>query len=174
MKLLFHVDLALLHERKEVAAQPGDLSEGEAVFGDVDGLAGEVRRGGVAFGGSGVAVDVDQVLLEFDRADGGVDLQRRVEVSVVGASQGGEKLRDPGAAVAPVCGKAFVDLQGVTGGERDQQALVAHVQKIFVVLDAVEAVAVGDLILMDENLVRALERRRNDEAATLVVESWAG
>ena len=43
-------------------------------------------------------------------------------------------------------------------------------QQIFVVLDAVEAVAVGDLVLADENLARSLERRGNDEAAALVVE----
>src|SRR6266853_1598180 len=113
LKLLFHVHFAFLHQGQEVAAEPGDLGKGEAVFRDVDGLAGEVRRGGVASGGGGVAVDVHQVLLEFDGADGGVDLQRRVEVSVVGTGQGGEKLRNPGAAVAPVCRKAFVDLQGV-------------------------------------------------------------
>src|SRR6266851_4868626 len=138
---------------------------------DVDGLAGEVRRGGVAFGGSGVAVDVHQVLLEFDCADGGVDLQRRVKVSVVSASQSGEKLRDPGAAVASIYGKALVDLQGVTFGEGDQQPFAAHVQKIFVVPDAVEAVAVSYLVLTDEDFVRALERWRNDEAAALVVEA---
>ncbi len=171
LKLLLDVDFAFLYEGQEVAAQPGDLGEGEAVLRDVDGLAGEVRRGGVAFGGSGVAVDVHKMLLEFDRADGGVDLQRRVEVNVVGTGQGGEKLRNPGAAVAPVYGKALVDLQGVTGGEGDQQVFAAHVQKIFIVLDAVEAVAVSYPVLTDEDLVRALERRRNDEAAALVVEA---
>ena len=170
LKLLFHVDFALLHQGQEVAAQPGDLGEREAVLCDVDGLAGEMRRGGVAFGGRGVAVDVHQVLLEFDRADGGVDLQRGVKLSVMSAGHGGEKLRDPGAAVAAVCGKALVDLQDAAFGEGDQQPFVAHVEKIFVVLDAVEAVAVSDHILTDENLARALERRRNDEAAALVVE----
>ncbi len=171
LKLLLDVDFAFLYEGQEVAAQPGDLGEGETVLRDVDGLAGEVRRGGVAFGGSGVAVDVHQVLLEFDCADGGVDLQRRVKVSVVSASQSGEKLRDPGAAVASIYGKALVDLQGVTFGEGDQQPFAAHVQKIFVVPDAVEAVAVSYLVLMDEDFVRALERWRNDEAAALVVEA---
>jgi hypothetical protein len=92
-------------------------------------------------------------------------------MGVVGACQGGEKLRNPGAAVAPVGGKAIVDLQGVTGRERNQQTLAAHLQNIFVVPDAVEAVAVSYLVLTDQDLVRALERWRDDEAAALVVEA---
>jgi hypothetical protein len=94
-----------------------------------------------------------------------------VKVSVVRTGQSGEKLRNPGTAVAPIGGKALVDLQTVTGGEGDQQPFVAHVQEIFVVLDAVEAVAVGYLILTDEDLMRALEWPRNDEASALVVEA---
>jgi hypothetical protein len=171
LKLLFHVDFAFLYERQEVAPEPGDLGQGEAVLRNVDGLASEVRRGGVAFGGRGVAVDVHQALLEFDGADGGVDLQRRVKVSVVGAGQGGEKLRNPGSAVAPVYRKTFVDLQGVTFGKGDQQPFAAHLHKVFVVPDAVEAVAVSYLVLTDQDLARALERWRDDEAAALVIEA---
>ena len=74
LELLFDVDFSLLHQRQKVAAQPGDLGEREAVLGDVDSLTGEVGRGGVAFGWGRVAIDVHQVLLEFDGADGGVDL----------------------------------------------------------------------------------------------------
>ena len=74
LELLFHVDLALLHERQKVASQPCDLSERQAVLGDVDRLSGEVRGGGLALCRGRIAVDVQQVLLEFDGADGGVDL----------------------------------------------------------------------------------------------------
>ncbi len=111
LELLLDVDLARLDERQEIAAKPGDLRHGEAVLGDVDGLAGEMGRGGVAFGGSGVAVDVDEVLLELDGADGGVDLQGRLEAGVELAGELGEEVRGPGAAVAAVGGKALVDLE---------------------------------------------------------------
>ena len=74
LKLLFHVYFAFLHERQKIAAQPGDLGQGEAVLRDVDGLASKVGRGCVALGRSRVAVDVYQMLLEFDGADSRIDL----------------------------------------------------------------------------------------------------
>src|ERR1700722_8003647 len=171
LELLLDVDLALLDERQEIAAQPGDLGHGEAVLGEVDGLAGEMGRGGVAFGGCGVAVDVDEVLLELDGADGGVDLQGRLEAGVELAGELGEEVRGPGTAVAAGDGEALVDLQAGGDGERDEEAFVAHAVEIGVILDAGETVAIGDLVLVEQDLVRALERRRNDESAALVVES---
>jgi hypothetical protein len=45
------------------------------VFCDVDGLAGEVWRSGVALSRRRIAVDAYQVLLKFDSADRGVHLQ---------------------------------------------------------------------------------------------------
>ncbi len=117
MELLFDVDLALLDERLQVGAEPCDLGEGEAVLGDVDGLAGEVGRGGVALGGCGVAVGAEKLLLELDGADGGVDLERGVEAGVVGAGQGGEKLRGPGTAVAAIVWEAVVDEEGSADGD---------------------------------------------------------
>jgi hypothetical protein len=110
------------------------------------------------------------MLLEFDGANGGVDLQGSMEVCVVGAGQRGEELRGPGTGVAAVAGKALVDLEGVAGGERDEEAFAAHGGKILVVLDAVEAVVIRYLVLVDENIVGTLEGRRNDEAAALVVQ----
>ena len=74
LELLFDVDLTLLDEGLEVGAHPGNLGEGEAMLCNVDCLAGEVRRGGVARGGCGVGVAAFQVLLELDSAHGGVDL----------------------------------------------------------------------------------------------------
>jgi len=79
-------------------------------------------------------------------------------------------LRGPGTAVATVQGEALVDLQRVACGERDQEPFAAHVEQIFFALDAVEAVVVGHLVLVDEDLVGAPERWRNDEVAALVVE----
>ena len=66
--------------------------------------------------------------------------------------------------------ETLVDLESSSVGDADQKALAAEVEEVFVVLDAVEAVAVGDLVLVEEDLVRTLERRRNDEAAALVIE----
>lgn len=74
LELLFDVNLALLHEREQVTAHPGDLGEREAVLCEIHGLAGEVRGGGVAFGRGGVSVGAEETVLELDSADGGVDL----------------------------------------------------------------------------------------------------
>src|SRR5580704_13073426 len=104
---------------------------------------------------------MNQVLLEFDSPDSGVNLQCSVKVRIVRTGQSGEKLRCPRAAVAPVCWEAFIDLQSVAVRQRNQQAFASHVVKVVVVLDAVEAVAVSYLVLMDENLVGTPERRRN-------------
>ena len=74
LELLFDVDFALLDERQKVAAHPGDLGERESMLCEIHGLAGEVRGGGIPFGGCGVAVGAQKSLLELDRTDGGVDL----------------------------------------------------------------------------------------------------
>ena len=110
LELFFDIDLALLHERQQIAAQPRNLGEREAVFSEIDRLAGEVRGCGFALCGSGIAVSAEQTLLELNGADGGVDLQRRVEAGVVSAGQRGQKLRGPGTAVAAVGRKTLIDL----------------------------------------------------------------
>jgi len=46
----------------------------------------------------------------------------------------------------------------------------AHVEQVIIILDTTEAIMICDQILMDENLVRAFEGRRDDETTTLVVE----
>jgi hypothetical protein len=94
-----------------------------------------------------------------------------MEVRVVRAGHRGEELRGPGTAVAAVHGQTVIDLEGGARRERDQEAVPAHVEEIFVILDAVEAVAVGYKILVDEYVVRAFERWGDDETATLVVET---
>ena len=170
MELLFNVDLALLDERLQVAAEPRDLGEGETVFGDVDGLSGEVWGGSVAVGGCGVAVGAEKLLLELDGADGRVYLERSVEATVVGARHGGEKLCSPGTAETAVVGEAVVDEEGAAGGDGDKQALAAEVEDVLVIPDAVEAFAVSDLVLVKEDLVRAFECARDDELAALVIE----
>ncbi len=170
LELLFDIDFAFLHERQQIAAHPGDFGEGEAVLGEIDGLSGEVGRGGVAFGGSGVAVGTEEAMLKLHSADGGVDLQRGVEAGVVRAGQIVEELSGPRTAVAAVGWEALVDDEGGADGNGDQHVLLPHEVNVVVVLDAIEAFAVGNLILAEQNLVRALERWGNDEAAALVVE----
>lgn len=172
LELLFNINLAFLHERQKIAAQPGDLGEGEAVFRDVDGLTGEVGRGCVALSRGCVAVDVHEMLLEFDGADSGVDLQRCVEVGVVCAGDGSKEFCSPGAAVTTVQGKPLVDLQGVCGRKRDQETFAAQCEEVFIVLNAVEPVTLGYLVLMYEDVVGPSERWRHDEAAAPVVEGW--
>jgi hypothetical protein len=113
---------------------------------------------------------VDEVLLELNGANGGVYLQGSMKVCVMGSREDGEELRGPGTCVAAVDGQALVYLEGAAGRERDEETLAAHGAEVFVVLDAVEAVAVSYLILVDENLVGTFEGRRNDEAAPLVVQ----
>ena len=170
LEFFFDVYLTLLDEGEEVAAHPGDLGEGEAVLGDVYGLASEMGRGGFALSGGGVTVGAEEALLELDGADGGVDLEGGVELGVVRAGHGCKELGGPGAGVAAVCGKAVVDLQAGACRDGDEDPLFAHVEEVVVVADAVEALAVGDLVLADEDLVGAFECVRDDEVAALVVE----
>jgi hypothetical protein len=42
LKLLFDIDFTLLNERQELASQPGDLRERKSMFGDINGLPGEM------------------------------------------------------------------------------------------------------------------------------------
>ena len=80
------------------------------MLGDIDGLAGKMRRSSVAFRRSRVAVDMHEMLLELHRTNSGVDLQRRVEVRVVGAGKRRKKLRGPRPAVATISREPLVDL----------------------------------------------------------------
>jgi hypothetical protein len=48
--------------------------------------------------------------------------------------------------------------------------LVAHFEEVVIILDALQAVAVRDLVLVQKDLAGALKRRWNDEAAASVVE----
>ncbi len=170
LELLLDVDATLLNQRQKVSAEPGDLGEREATFGDVDGLPGEMGRGGVAFGGGGVAVSALEAELEGDGADSGVDLERGVEAGIVVARQVGEELCGPGAAEAAVGGEAVVDAEGLADGEGDEHAAGAHALEVGVVLDTAEAVLIGEDVLADEDLMRADEGSGDDEAAAVVIE----
>jgi hypothetical protein len=94
-----------------------------------------------------------------------------MKAGVVRPGQCGEELRCPRTAVAAVGREAFIDLQSAVDGHGDEHLLAAHIHEIVVILDAIETVAVGDLVLTQEDFARAFEGWRNDEAATLVVES---
>ena len=168
LKLFFDIDAAVFDEGKKVAAEPGDFREGHPALGDVDGLSGEMGRGGVAFGGGGVAVDAQKVVLELDGADGGVDLERRVEAGVVGLRHGGEELRDPGTAEAAIERQAVVDAEGGAFRDGDELADATLVEEVVVVEDAVEAVAVGHEVLVDKDFVRAVERGEDAAVGAIV------
>lgn len=148
-ELFLDVDFALLGEGQEIASEPGDLGEVEAVFSDVYSLAGEMRRGSFAFGWGGVPIGAYEALLKLDGADGGVDLERGPEAGVVGTRHGDEESRGPGPAVAAVGGEALVDDEGAGSGNFDEDFAGAHVGKIAVILDAVEAFTVRDFVLVE-------------------------
>ena len=69
MELLLNIDFAEVDERLKVSSHPRDLGARKAAFGDVDGLAGQVGRGGVPGRGRGVAVSADETLLDGDGAN---------------------------------------------------------------------------------------------------------
>lgn len=142
------------------------------MLGEVDGLSGEVWGGGVAFGRSSVAIGAEQALLELYGTDGGVHLQRRLKARVVGTGKRRKKLCRPGPTVATVSRQTLVYYEGAIGGDGYEELLVAEVEDVIIVLDAVETIAVGNLVLTQQNLVGALQWAGDDEAATLVVERW--
>ncbi len=172
LELFLHVNAPAFDEGEEVSAQPGDFGDGHPAFGNVDGLAGEVGRGGVAFGGGGIAVDAQEVVLKFDGANGGVDLERRVEAGVVSLGHGGEELRDPGAAEPAVKREALVDVESCAFGDGDELAGAALVEEIIVVEDAVEPVAVRHKVLVDEDFVRAVERGEDAAVGAVGGKLW--
>src|SRR5258708_565099 len=138
---------------------------------NVDRLTGEMRRGDVPFSRSRVAVDVNQMLLEFDRANGRVDLQRRMEVSVVSTGQRSQKLCSPRPAVTSVQGQPLINLQGVRSRKRDQETLAAHAQQIVITLNTIQAVTFGYHVLANQDVMRPSKRRRDDQTAALVVKT---
>jgi hypothetical protein len=111
------------------------------------------------------------MLLEFDRTNGGVDLQRRVEVSIVSTGKRSQKLCSPRAAVTAVQRQPLINLQGVRSRKRDQETLTAHTQQIFIALNAIETLTLGYLVLANKDVMRSSERRRDDETAALVIET---
>ncbi len=155
LEFFFNVDPAALDEGKKVSAEPGDLGKREAALGDVHGLSGEMGRGSIAFGWSGVAVGVLEPKLKLNGANGGVDLQRGVEVSVEVLGQSGEELRGPGPAEAPVIGEAVVDTERLACWKADEHSFEAHAIEVGVILHAAEAVLIGKLVLAEEDFVGA-------------------
>ncbi len=57
-KLFFNIDFACLLLGNEPGAQPTDFSRSHSRLGQVDGTAGQVRRGNIPIGCGGIAIDV--------------------------------------------------------------------------------------------------------------------
>ena len=89
---------------------------------------------------------------------------------VVGACQVGEEVGGPGTGVTAVLGQTLVGLQTGDAGQGYERAVGAHAVEVGVVLDAGEAVLVGHQVLVHEDLVRAFEGCRDDEAAAAIDE----
>ena len=128
-----------------------------------------MRRGCVALGRCSVAIGVLETELKLDGANGGVHLERRVEVGVVGGCQAGEELRGPWPAVSAIAGKPLIQAERLARGHGNQHAFGAHAVQISIVLHAAKAILVSKGVLPDEDFARPKERRGDDQAATLVV-----
>ncbi len=139
-------------------------------FGNVDGLTGEVRGSGVASDGRGVAVGADQALLDGDGADGGIDLEGRVEGGVEVAAEDREKGGGPGAGVAAVFRQAIVDGEGLGFREGYELLFAAEVEQVGVIADTVKAITVGHFVLVEQDFAGAAQRCRHDQATAAVIQ----
>lgn len=165
LELFLDVDEAgeLLGEKP--VAHPGNFAAGHAVFGDVDGAAGQVGADDVAFGGGGIAVAMHEVGLVFDSADGGADEEGVAELLGVGVGEVGEEGRGPGPAVLVGVGQLLVDVERGRDRHRDEEALGDATGEVVFVEDAFEAVGFGALVLAGQGLKGAAQGRRHAEAA---------
>lgn len=153
-ELFFDVDFAGLFEGEEPGAEPGDLVLAKAVFGNVDGAAGEVWAGDVTLGRGGVAVDHAEAALVLHGTDSGGDEQGRAgEVRGVSLGDVRKEAGGPGTAVAAVFREFRVDLEGRGDGDGDEGFLLDAVFEVGIVEDALEAFGVGHFVLVDEGLV---------------------
>lgn len=159
VELFFHVDLAGGLQGQEPGAHPGDFRNRQALLADVDGGAGEMGRGHVAIGGSGVAVDFHQGTLEGDSADSGVDLQRTAVAGVVDAGEVGEEAGGPRTAVAAVQGQVGVDAQRDAGGNGNELVRGFEIVELGFVLNADQAFGRIALILAEKRGARAAQGR---------------
>jgi hypothetical protein len=172
LKLLFNVDLALLHKWHQIAAQPRNLRKRKPMLGEVDRLPRKVRRGGISLGRRCITVSKQQTLLELHGPNSRVHLQRSVEPSIVRAGQRCKEFPSPWTAVSPVARKPLVDKQRPASRNRNQQVLPSQIQNVLIVGDAIEPLAIGHHVLVDKDLVRTFERRRNDQTPAAVVKRW--
>jgi len=78
------------------------------------------------------------------------------------------------AREAAIFGEVVVDLEGLILGQGDELFLAAEFEQLGVVAHAVETVAVGHLVLAEEDVAGAIEGVGKDEAAATVVERGNG
>jgi hypothetical protein len=147
-ELFFDIQLAGILESEKRCAHPRDLVASHVALGNVDGGAGEVWTGDVAFGGRGVAVRSLKFLLIGDSADGRADLKRALEVGRMFAREVGEELRRPWAAIAMRFRQFLVDGKASRGGHWDEKVVSNSILQIVFVLNALKAVlAFGYFVL---------------------------
>ena len=134
-ELLLDVDLAGRFQRQQPGAHPADLLLREALLGNVDACAGQMRAGDVALGRRGVAVHLHQLLLIVDGAHRRADFKRPMKLSRMGAREVGEKAGRPGPAVAAVHRQVAIYIERRGDRNRNQHLARDAVGQIVVVLD---------------------------------------
>ena len=98
--LFFGLDQAERVQIEQVAFDKADLLFRHAAALQVDRDAGEMRRRGVTFRRSGVAIVAAKFLLPLDGAHRGIDLDLSVELPVVDFGKVLDKIAGPGTAIA--------------------------------------------------------------------------
>lgn len=108
-EFLFHIDQALILQRKQPFTHPGKFATVQPRLCNIDGGSGEVGTYYVAFGCRGIVIPSHQVPLIFHCAYRGADDELSVELGIMGAREVGEKRSGPWAAVSAILGKGGID-----------------------------------------------------------------
>ncbi len=100
MALLFWFDQSLSLQRNHILFHPLNLRSGHAAALDIHSDSRQMRRGGLAALRRRIAVVAAQSVLLLDRAHGGVHLQWRVKLFVVGLADVFDEVAGPRTAIA--------------------------------------------------------------------------
>src|SRR5258706_840221 len=163
--LFFGLDQTERVQIEQVAFDKTNLFFRKASAVEIDSEAGKMRRCGVAFCWSGIAVVTSQSLLSLDGPDGRIDLDLGVELAVVGFGKVLEKIARPGTAIATRRIKAAFNLQrlALLNGYQCTRGLERF--EFGVVLNAGQIAAVDFCVLPDQGIARRTEHRIPEDAA---------